>query len=166
VGKTKDMVINPAGKTENTFGKFTSNAIGDPYIEPNQYHMRRGDNPGIRAKSTIGGTTAHNKPFGSGGATVQRKQDTFGKFTSNAIGDLYKNPGQQPHRDDGKTGIGAKALAGAGTGRAAGTKGGFSTTKNPGSFQTDKYAEDPYERKQDLEREEYAKNNGTILHRD
>lgn len=154
------MTINPCGKPDNTFGKFQSNAIGDPYIEPNHYQMRRGDNPGIRTRSTVGGTVGHNKPFGSGGAGVQRRMDnSFGKFTSNAIGDNYSNKQMQPHRDDGKKTVGT----GSGVG---GKTGGFLNSKHPSSFQKDAYVEDPYERKQDLAREEYAKNNGKIIHRD
>ena len=65
----------------------------------------------------------------------------------------------QPHRADGKNTVGT----GSGVG---GKTGGFLNTKHPGSFQKDTYVEVPYVRKQDLARDEYAKNNSKILHRD
>lgn len=43
VGLNKGMTVNKckgSGATE-TFGKFTSNALGDPYQDPGQYIMRK-----------------------------------------------------------------------------------------------------------------------------
>lgn len=40
-GKVKDMVINPSRRTGDTFTKLASNSIGDPYVDPGQYYLRR-----------------------------------------------------------------------------------------------------------------------------
>jgi len=35
------MTVNQCRGTKEGFGKFTSNALGDPYIEPGQYYLRK-----------------------------------------------------------------------------------------------------------------------------
>ena len=48
VGKIKQVIINPAGGTKDTFEKLKSNAIGDVFVDPGQYNLRKND----RALST------------------------------------------------------------------------------------------------------------------
>jgi len=40
-GKVKNVIINPARGTHDTFGKLISNAIGDVYVDPGQYNLRK-----------------------------------------------------------------------------------------------------------------------------
>ena len=43
VGKTKQVIINPARGTRDTFEKLKSNAIGDQFVDPGQYFLRKTD---------------------------------------------------------------------------------------------------------------------------
>ena len=45
MGKVRDMTINPAKGTQETFGKFISNSIGDPFVDPGKYHLRQPSAP-------------------------------------------------------------------------------------------------------------------------
>jgi len=41
VGLNKNVAFNRAKGPKETFGEFKSNALGDPFIEPGQYHLRK-----------------------------------------------------------------------------------------------------------------------------
>ena len=43
VGKTKQVIINPARGTRDTFEKLKSNAIGDVFVDPGQYNLRKNE---------------------------------------------------------------------------------------------------------------------------
>jgi hypothetical protein len=43
VGKTKQVIINPARGTRDTFEKLKSNAIGDAFVDPGQYFLRKSE---------------------------------------------------------------------------------------------------------------------------
>lgn len=141
------MTVNPNYKGDKSFGKFTSNCIGDPYVDPNQYFLRKsapgdlgtGVSNGIRSKSNmIGGAANHGKPFGPSGSHKTVKNSEFEHH--------HNGPPPRPKIENKK---------------------GFSTTSKPELFaKKTEYKEDPFERKQDIERDEYAKNNSKILHRD
>lgn len=43
VGKVKQVLTNPARGTGDTFEKLKSNAIGDAFIDPGQYFLRKNE---------------------------------------------------------------------------------------------------------------------------
>lgn len=45
----RQILINPSRKCADTFEKLKSNAIGDTYVDPGQYFLRKSDEG--RAKS-------------------------------------------------------------------------------------------------------------------
>ena len=63
------MTINGCRGTKETFGKFISNGIGDPYIDAGQYNMRKPD----RSASQI--TKA--KPWTQSGSNKKVKKSEF-----------------------------------------------------------------------------------------
>ena len=64
-GKVKDMVINPCRRTGDTFTRLASNSIGDPYVDPGQYYLRRAN------------STAPSKPFVSSGSNKLVRKSEF-----------------------------------------------------------------------------------------
>lgn len=41
VGLNKGMTVNQCRGAKETFGNFQSNALGDPFIDPGQYYLRK-----------------------------------------------------------------------------------------------------------------------------
>lgn len=124
-GKTKDMIINPSRRCGDTFTKLQSNCIGDPYIDPGQYYLRRG-------------TSAQPRPFMPSGSNKLVKKSEFEH--------MHNGPAKR---------------------RESESRPGFFNRKNYLPFTSKiEYICDPYERKQDNEREKYAADNSKILFRD
>ena len=53
VGRVRDMTVNPCKAQKETFTKFTSNALGDPYQDPGKFNGQ------LRSSST----STKAKPF-------------------------------------------------------------------------------------------------------
>ncbi len=66
VGRVRNMTVNPCKATHESFTKFTSNALGDPYVDPGKYNGQ------LRASSCNG------KPFVNmhGNRTVRKSEFT------------------------------------------------------------------------------------------
>jgi len=66
VGRVRDMTVNPCKAHKETFTKFTSNALGDPYADPGKF------NGTLRSSST----STKAKPFLSmhGNRTVRKSE--------------------------------------------------------------------------------------------
>ena len=134
VGLNKGMTVNRCKGTTPTegFGKFESNAIGDPYVDPGKF------NASLR-KPRSNSVIKSMKPF----LTSSNKKVRKSEFEY-----IPQGPSQ-------RTGVESAPR--------------FATrTKAEPFTQFNKigYIEDPYERKQDMERTEYAALNSKILHRD
>ena len=131
VGLNKGMTINACRGSKETFGKFQSNALGDPYIDPGQYIMRK-----PRATST---DQKPRQPF----ITCSNKKVRKSEFEYMPLG-----PPKRPVPESAprfQTRVKAEP---------------FTSLNKMG------YSEDPYEHKQDDGRNEYARLNSKILHRD
>ena len=147
------MSVNPCRKVGNlnsTFEPIKSNAVGDPYVDAGQYDLRK---PGPR-----GAGTGCINSLGAGSAvpdhSVHSGKKPFGFSGSNKL--VRKSEFEHMHN-----GPSAKKIPE--------SKKGFYTSNTPEPFtqlNTIGYAIDPYERKQDLARTDYAKQNNSILHRD
>ena len=126
------MTINQCRGTKETFEKFKSNGIGDPYIDAGQYIMRKPD----RAMSQMN----KSKPWVNSGSNKKVKKSEFTY--------VPEGPPARPTPETlprFKTRVKAEP---------------FTNQNNLG------YSEDPYERAQDIERDEYANGNSKILRRD
>ena len=132
VGQNRRISVNPCKGTTATegFGKFESNALGDPYVDPGKY------NNSLRKPRSH---SALSKPF----LTSSNKKIRKSEFEYIPLGPPARpNPETAPR---------------------------FATRVKPEpftSFNKLGYTEDPYERKQDLNRDEYARLNGKIIYRD
>jgi len=132
VGQNRRISVNPCKGTTATegFGKFESNALGDPYVDPGKYFnsLRK-----PRSNSAL------SKPF----LTSSNKKIRKSEFEYIPLGPPARpNPETAPR---------------------------FATRVKPElftSFNKLGYTEDPYERKQDMNRDEYARLNSKIIHRD
>ena len=131
VGLNKGMTVNKCKGAGETFGKFTSNALGDPYIDPGQYSLRK-PRPNSQVQSPA-------KPFKTQGNKKVRNSE----FQYIELG-----PPARP-TPESKPRFATRVKAEP-----------FTNLNRIG------YSEDPYERKQDIGRDEYAKQNGLIIHRD
>ena len=118
------MTINGCRGTKETFGKFQSTGIGDPYVDAGQYIMRKPDN---RSASQI--TKA--KPWVQSGSNKKVRKSEFSY--------VPHGPPARP-KPESKPRFSTRVKAEP-----------FTNQNNLG------YAEDPYERAQDMERVEYAK---------
>ena len=132
MGRVKGMQTNPSRKSNETFGHFISNGIGDPYVDPGKYNLR-------------GSSTAIKKPFVNmhGPRTVRKSEFEH----------------QSPVRMT-RTGEVQKGMSD--------TKRGFYNRKTTEPFTSLNgvgYVEDPYERKEDLGRDDYARLNSKIMYR-
>jgi len=145
VGTNMKVKVNPCGDTKNTFEKLKSNAIGNPYVDPGQYDLRK---PGPRGAGTghINTTMrsqsqpAGVKPFTYSGSQKLVRRSEFEH--------MHNGPPARPTPDPLP---------------------GFLNSKVPEPFTSMNkigYSEEPYERKEDQARAEYAKQNGKILYRD
>lgn len=130
VGLNRGMTVNQCKGSKETFGKFQSNALGDPYQDPGQYILRK-----PRANSQ----NARIKPF----TTCSNKKVRTSEFQWKPEG-----PPARPVPESAPR---------------------FATRVKADPFTSLNklgYSEDPYERKQDQGRDEYAKQNSLIIHRD
>lgn len=133
VGAVKPYTVNPCGDTKQTFGKLESNAIGNPYVDPGQYDLRK---PGPRGAGTgcINSTMrsqSMDKTFKYSGSQKLVRRSEFEH--------MHNGPPKKVEPE---------------------TKKGFLTSSVPEPFtnmNTIGYSIEPYERKQDMERTEYAK---------
>lgn len=135
VGLNKGMTINKCRGTTATegFGKFESNALGDPYVDPGKF------NGSLRKPRSNSVSTNHMTPF----STTSNKKVRKSEFEYIPLG-----PADRPTPE---------------------TAPRFATRVKADPFTSLNklgYSEDPYERRQDLGRDEYAKQNSKILHRD
>ena len=70
MGKAKNITNNPSKGIKDTFEKgLKSNAVGDTFVDPGQYFLRKPDPP-ARSKSALSGTRSVShctnfKPSGS-----------------------------------------------------------------------------------------------------
>jgi hypothetical protein len=116
------------------FEKIKSNAVGDPYVEPGFYDLRK---PGPRGYGT-----------GSMGTTMSGHALNAKSFTYSGSQKLVRKSEFEHHHN------GAPAK------KVIESSKGFMTSKIADPFTNMNkigYSLDPYERKQDLSREEYAK---------
>ena len=130
VGQNRAMTINRCKDSKSTFGNFTSNALGDPYVDPGKYN---GSLRKPRSNSQI------SKPF----LAQSNRKVRHSEFEYKPLG-----PPSRPVPESApRFGTRVKAEP-------------FTSLNKMG------YSEDPYERKQDMNRDEYANQNGLIIHRD
>lgn len=127
MGKVRGMTVNPCKAPLETFTKFNSNALGDPYQDPGKF------NGNLRSSST------QAKPFLSmhGNRTVRKSEHIH---LSEKRPECDKAP----------------------------TLPGFYNRKTAEpftQFHQITHHEDPFERKEDLGRDEYARLNAKIIHR-
>ena len=75
----KNIVNNPAKGTKDTFEKvLKSNAIGDQFVDPGQYFLRRPDtNEQLKRRAPrVGGSVSHSQVFRpNGGHKLVRKSE-------------------------------------------------------------------------------------------
>jgi hypothetical protein len=135
-GKTKSIVNNPCRKSTETFAKFVSNANGDPYVDPGTFNKQlRGSTPQKRPQSAKPFKSAHPGNRSVKNSEFEHKDCNDPKGAYN-LTPFVKRPG------------------------------GFYNKKNSESFtNVIKYTEDPYERKQDMERQEYARLNSKVMYK-
>ena len=69
VGTVKQIVNNPSKGTKDTFEILKSNAIGDAFVDPGQYFLRKDDKKSQRAQSQ----SAIFRPSGSN-KTVRKSE--------------------------------------------------------------------------------------------
>lgn len=115
------MAVSPP---KEQFGKFVSNSIGDPYVDPGKYRLR--------SRSPV------EQPFVSmhGHRTVKKSE--YEHMSEKKLAPVVEQPRGLYNRKTSEP---------------------FTNLNQLG------YSEDPYERKEDLARDEYARLNGKILHR-
>lgn len=139
VGKTKSIAANPCRSSHETFGKFVTTATDDPYEDPGKFNQQlRGATPQKQRPQTASFKTMHPN-----NRTVKKSEFEYMAAT-----------------DEPK---GAAALK-----TFTARPGGFYNRKTAEPFTQFKgiaYMEDPYERKEDMQREEYARLNSKILHK-
>lgn len=79
VGKVKGVLNNPARGTKDTFEReLKSNAIGDEFIDPGQYFLRKPDNNEILKQRAprVGGSVSHSTIFKpNGGHKLVRRSE-------------------------------------------------------------------------------------------
>jgi hypothetical protein len=133
VGRTKSVVANPCRGSQEQFKQFTSTAIGDPYEEPGFFNKRLRSSSQVQSQAT---------PFKTRGrSTVRSSEFTHTDNSAEPKGSHKLRPFVDRHS-------------------------GFYNRKTAEPFshmKTIGYTEDPHERRQDIERETYAKNNDKIL---
>lgn len=68
------MSVTPCKAPNQTFGKFISNALGDPYVDPGKYNLRR---PNDFAVARSNSAVAHKVPFGPSGSNKTVRKSEF-----------------------------------------------------------------------------------------
>jgi hypothetical protein len=133
----KNVMNNPSRGIKDTFEKvFKSNAVGDEFIDPGQYFLRKADNTKLYRNSVIvGGPAAHTTNFkSSGGNKLVRKSE---------FEHLHNGPPPRP---------------------ASTLKKNFLTRFTAETFQSKiMYTEDLYETKEDLTKQDYVNRRNQIL---
>ena len=80
-GKIKSVLINPARGTRDTFEKeLKSNAIGDQFVDPGQYFLRKPENPDSKIKRmavNVGGSVSHSSIFNYSGSNKKVRHSEF-----------------------------------------------------------------------------------------
>ena len=139
VGRTKSVINNPSKPANETFSRFISNACGDSYQDPGRF------NASLRSTSPIlkQASLTHSSPFNTQGNRTIRKaefayNDTDEKKGSHALRPFADRPGGFYNRKTAEP---------------------FTSLNSIG------YSEDPYERKEDIIRDEYAKQNSKIMYK-
>ena len=128
VGKLRGMTVNQCKGARETFGRFQSNALGDPYQDQGSY------NASLRSPTR----TIKPKPFVTSGNKLVRKSE----FAYIPIGPPARPTPETAPRF--ATRVKAEPFT---------------------QFSRIGHTLDPYERKQDMGRDEYAKQNNQIMHR-
>ena len=135
----KSIVSNPCKSANHTFTKFVTNAIGDAYIDPGTY------NKSLRSSTPINRpNSAKVTPFKSShpnNRTVKKSEFEY-------------KESDEPKGHQSMTAF-------------VNRPGGFYNKKTSepfSTFSTIGYQEDPYERKQDFARDEYARLNSKIAY--
>lgn len=140
MGRTKSVQINPCKSANETFTRFISNSIGDPFTEPGTYNKSlRGTSPMLQSASVT-----HSGPFNTqGNRTVRKAEYAYNDSTVEPKGSYVLRP-------------------------FVDRPSGFYNRKTAEPFTNQNgigYSEDPHERKDDLNREEYARLNSLILYK-
>lgn len=131
--------MNPCKSANETFGPLNSNSSGNPYIDPGKYQLRT-DNSSERSYSTID----HKSPFKNMHGNKIVKKSEFDYLPTN---DLKGANTLRSFVDRSDALYNRK------------------TAEPFTQFSEIGYAVDPYERKQDLLKAEYARLNNKILKR-
>lgn len=79
-GKIKSILNNPSRGTKDTFEKdLKSNAIGDEFVDPGQYFLRKPDNNSRLKKQAVnvGGSVSHSNIFNYSGSNKKVKHSEF-----------------------------------------------------------------------------------------
>jgi len=140
-GRTKSVQNNPCKSAKEQFTRFICNSIGDPFQEPGTFNSTlRQTSPLLKAASVT-----HTTPFKTqGNRTVRRAEYSYNDNINEPKGSHNLRP-------------------------FADRPGGFYNRKTAEPFTNLNgigYSEDPHERKEDINREEYARLNSLILHKE
>lgn len=133
------MVNNPSKKANETFSRFISNSVGDAYNDPGRFNQSLRSTSPILKQASI----THPTPFKTQGNKSVRKSE----FAYNDNDERKGSHALRPFAD---------------------RPGGFynrKTTEPFSNLNSIGYSEDPYERKEDISRDEYAKLNSQILYK-
>ena len=79
-GKIKSILNNPSRGTKDTFERdLKSNAIGDEFVDPGQYFLRKPDNNSRLKKQAVnvGGSVSHSNIFNYSGSNKKVKHSEF-----------------------------------------------------------------------------------------
>lgn len=140
VGRTKSVQINPCKSANETFTRFISNSIGDSFVDPGSFNKSlRGSSPLLKSAAVT-----HGSPFTTqGNRTVRKAEFAYNDSTLEPKGSHSLRP-------------------------FVGRHSGFYNRKTAEPFTNQNgigYAEDPHERADDINREEYARLNSLILYK-
>jgi hypothetical protein len=138
VGRTKSVIVNPCKSATSTFTRFVSNSIGDKYQDAGRFNQSLRSTSPILKEASI----SHASPFKTQGNRTVRKSE-YGYNVDSA--EPKGSPSLRPYVNREGTLYNRK------------TSEPFTSLNQIG------YTEDPYERKQDFSREEYARLNAKIL---
>lgn len=119
----------PAKGTKDLFEKYLkSNAVGDEFVDPGQYFLRKPDRPNPKNAVNVGASVSHLSPFKYSGANQLVRHSEFKHH--------HNGPPPRP---------------------AVELKKNFVTRFTPDPFQkVIPYTEDLYETKEDLIKEDYV----------
>jgi len=139
-GRTKSVQINPCKSANETFTRHINNSVGDPFSEPGCFNKSlRNTSPILKAASVTHGTSFKTQ----GNRTVRKAEYAYNDSVVEPKGSYALRP-------------------------FADRPSGFYNRKTAEPFTNQNgigYSEDPHERKDDIGREEYARLNSLILHK-